>query len=66
MIAKADIVQAWMVRTLFYNVVYLDKSNFENFAIYPTLTLIERLPDCLIGAIAHEIAHIISVDGKER
>jgi uncharacterized protein YjaG (DUF416 family) len=64
MIAKADIVQARMVRTLFYSVVYPDKSNFENFAIYPTLTLIERLPDCLIGAIAHEIAHIISVDGK--
>jgi uncharacterized protein YjaG (DUF416 family) len=63
MIAKADIVQARMVRTLFYS-VYPDKSNFENFAIYPTLPLIERLPDCLIGAIAHEIDHIISVDGK--
>jgi hypothetical protein len=64
MIAKTDIVHARMVRTLFYSIAYPDKCNFENFAIYPTLTLIQRLPDCLIGAIAHEIAHIISVDGK--
>jgi hypothetical protein len=49
---------------LFYSITYPDKNNFENFAIYPTLSLIERLPDCLTGAIGHEIAHIIASEGK--
>ena len=43
---------------------YPDKSNFERYAIYPTLTLIERLPDYLTGVIGHEIAHIMSLKGK--
>jgi hypothetical protein len=64
MIAKSYTVHARMVRALFYSTVYPDKGNFERFAIYPTLALIERLPDCLVGAIGHVIAHIIALEGK--
>ena len=53
-----------MVRVLFYSIVYPDKSNFEVLAIYPTLILIERLSEYLTGAIGHEIAHIIALEGK--
>jgi hypothetical protein len=45
-------------------ILFQDKSNFERLAIYPTLTLIERLPDDLIGTIGHEIAHIIALKGE--
>ena len=58
MIAKTYTVHARVVRVLFYSIVYPDKDNFEGFAIYPTLALIERLADYLVGAIGHEIAHI--------
>jgi hypothetical protein len=64
MIAKTYTIHATVVRVLFYSIVYPDKSNFERLAIYPTLTLIERLPDDLIGTIGHEIAHIIALKGK--
>jgi hypothetical protein len=64
MITKTYTVHARVVKVLFYSIAYPDKSNFERFAIYPTLTLIERLPDCLVGAIDHEIAHIIALEGK--
>ena len=64
MIAKTYTAHAKMVRVLFYSIVYPDKSNFEMLAIYPTLTLIERLPEHLTGAIGHEIAHIIALEGK--
>jgi hypothetical protein len=64
MIAKSYTVHARMVRVLFYSVVYSDKSNFERLAIYPTLTLVERLPLYLVGAIGHEIAHVIALEGK--
>jgi hypothetical protein len=64
MITKTYAVHARVVKVLFYSIAYPDKSNFENFAIYPTLSLIERLPDCLIGAIGHEIAHMIALEGK--
>jgi uncharacterized protein YjaG (DUF416 family) len=49
---------------LFYSLVYPDKTNFERFAMYPALSLIERLPDYLIGVVGHEIAHIIALEGK--
>jgi hypothetical protein len=64
MIAKISTVQARMVRVLFYSLVYPDKNNFERLAIYPTLALIEKLPNHLTGAIGHEIAHIIALEGK--
>jgi hypothetical protein len=64
MIAKTYTVHARVVRVLFYSIVYPDKDNFERFAIYPTLAFIERLPGYLVGAIGHEIAHIIALDGK--
>ena len=64
MIAKTYAVHAETLRVLFYSIVYPDKSNFEMLAIYPALTLIERLPEHLIGAIGHEIAHIIALEGK--
>jgi hypothetical protein len=64
MVARSYTVRARMVRVLFYSIVYPHKSNFEKLAIYPTLTLIERLPGCLVGAIGHEIAHIIALEGK--
>jgi hypothetical protein len=64
MIAKTYTVHAKMVRVLFYSIVYPDKSNFEMLAIYPTLTLVERLSEHLTGAIGHEIAHIIALEGK--
>jgi uncharacterized protein YjaG (DUF416 family) len=64
MITKTYTVHAKMVRVLFYSIVYPDKSNFEMLAIYPTLTLIERLSEYLTGAIGHEIAHIIALEGK--
>jgi hypothetical protein len=64
MIAKTYTIHATVVRVLFYSIVYPDKSNFERLAIYPTLTLIERLPDDLVGTIGHEIAHIIALKGK--
>ncbi len=64
MIAKTYTVHAKIVRALFYSIVYPDKSNFEMLAIYPALTLIERLPEHLTGAIGHEIAHIIALEGK--
>lgn len=50
MIAKTYTVHARMVRVLFYSIVYPDKNIFESLAMRPTLTLIERLPDYLIGA----------------
>ena len=53
-----------MIKVLFYSVVYPDKNNFERFAIYPTLTLIERLPNYLMGVIGHEVAHIIALEGR--
>jgi Zn-dependent protease with chaperone function len=61
MIMRTSTIHARMVRVLFYSVVYPNKNNFEKFAIYPTLTLIERLPSYLTGVIGHEIAHIILV-----
>ncbi len=64
MITKTYTVHAKMVRVLFYSIVYPDKSNFEMLAIYPTLTLIERLSEYLTGVIGHEIAHIIALEGK--
>jgi hypothetical protein len=64
MIAKTYTIHATVVRVLFYSIVYPDKSNFERLAIYPTLTLIEKLPDDLVGTIGHEIAHIIALKGK--
>jgi hypothetical protein len=64
MIVKTYTVHAKMVRVLFYSIVYPDKSNFEMLAIYPTLTLIDRLSEHLTGAIGHEIAHIIPLEGK--
>lgn len=64
MITKTYTVHARVVKVLFYSIAYPDKNNFERFAMYPTLTLIERLPDSLIGVIGHEIAHIISLKGR--
>lgn len=64
MIAKTYTIHVTVVRVLFYSIVYPDKGNFERLAIYPTLTLVERLPDDLIGTIDHEIAHIIALKGK--
>jgi hypothetical protein len=64
MIVKTYTVHAKIVRVLFYSMAYPDKSNFEMLAIYPTLTLIERLSEHLTGAIGHEIAHIIALEGK--
>ena len=64
MIKRIYTIRARMVRVLFYSVVYPDKSNFERFAIYPTLTLIERLPNHLTGVLGHEIAHIMALEGK--
>lgn len=64
MIARTSTIHARLVRVLFYSVAYPDKNNFERFAIYPTLTLIERLPSYLTGVIGHEIAHIIALEGK--
>jgi hypothetical protein len=64
MIAKTYTVHAKMVRVLFYSIVYPDKSNFDILAIYPTLTVIERLPQYLTGMIGHEVAHIIALEGK--
>ena len=64
MIKRIYTIHARMVRVLFYSVAYPDKSNFERFAIYPTLTLIERLPNYLTGVIGHEIAHIMALEGK--
>ena len=64
MIVRTSTIHARMVRVLFYSVVYPDKNNFERFAIYPTLTLIERLPSYLTGVLSHEIAHIIALEGK--
>jgi hypothetical protein len=64
MIVRISTIHARMVRVLFYSVVYLDKNNFEKFATYPTLTLIERLPSYLTGGLGHEIAHIITVEGN--
>ncbi len=64
MIKRIYIIRGRMVRVLFYSIAYPDKSNFERLAIYPTLTLIERLPNYLIGVIGHEIAHIMALEGK--
>ena len=64
MITRIFTVHARMVRVLFYSVAYPDKNTFERFAIYPTLTLIERLPNHLTGVIGHEIAHIIALEVK--
>ncbi|MGC1131295.1 MAG: hypothetical protein WA941_00625 [Nitrososphaeraceae archaeon] len=64
MITNTYTVHARLVRVLFYSIVYPDKDNFERFAIYPTMALIERLSDYLVGAIGHEIAHIIALEGK--
>lgn len=57
-------VHARMVRVLFYSIVYPDTSNFERFAIYLSLTLVDRFPAYLVGAMGHEIAHIIALEGK--
>jgi hypothetical protein len=64
MIVRTYTIHARMIKVLFYSIVYPDKSNFERLAIYPTLTLVKRLPGCLVGAIGHEIAHIIALEGK--
>jgi hypothetical protein len=64
MIMRISTIHARAVRLLFYSVVYPDKNNFERLAIYPTLTLIERLPDYLVGVLGHEIAHIMAVKGQ--
>ena len=56
MIVRISTVHARMVRVLFYSLQYPDKNNFERFAIYPTLALIERLPNHLAGVIGHEQA----------
>jgi hypothetical protein len=64
MITRISTIHARMIKVLFYSVAYPDKNNFERFAIYPTLTLIERLPNYLMGVIGHEIAHIIALEGK--
>ena len=64
MITRISTSHARMIKVLFYSVAYPDKNNFERFAIYPTLTLIERLPNYLMGVIGHEIAHIIALEGK--
>jgi hypothetical protein len=64
MIVRISTAHARMVRVLFYSLVYPDKNNFERFAIYPTLALIERLPNHLAGVIGHEIAHIIALEGR--
>jgi hypothetical protein len=63
-IIATSTIHARMVRDLFYSVVYPDKNNFERFAIYSTLTLIERLPNYLTGVLGREIPHIISLEGK--
>lgn len=57
-------VHARMVRVLFYSIVYPDKSNFERFVIYLSLTLVDRFPAYLVGAMGHEIAHIIALEGR--
>lgn len=49
MITRISTSHARMIKVLFYSVAYPDKNNFERFAIYPTLTLIERLPNYLMG-----------------
>jgi uncharacterized protein YjaG (DUF416 family) len=64
MITRISTNHARMIKVLFYSVAYPDKNNFERFAIYPTLTLIERLPNYLMGVMGHEIAHIIALEGK--
>ncbi len=64
MITRISTIHARMIKVLFYSVAYPDKNNYERFAIYPTLTLIERLPNYLMGVIGHEIAHIIALEGK--
>jgi hypothetical protein len=64
MISRISTIHARMIKVLFYSVAYPDKNNFERFAIYPTLTLIERLPNYLMGVMGHEIAHIIALEGK--
>lgn len=64
MIKRIYTIRARMVRVLFYSIAYPDKNNFERFAIYPTLTLIERLPNHLTGVLGHEIAHIMALEGK--
>ena len=64
MITRISTIHARMSKVLFYSVAYPDKNNFERFAIYPTLTLIERLPNYLMGVMGHEIAHIIALEGK--
>src|SRR5918995_3873569 len=46
MIVRTYTIHARMIKVLFYSIVYPDKSNFERLAIYPTLTLVKRLPGC--------------------
>jgi hypothetical protein len=64
MIVKTYFAHASMIRVLFYSTVYPEGSNFERFAIYPNLNLIERMPEHLTGVIGHEMAHIIALGGK--
>jgi hypothetical protein len=64
MITRITTIHARIVRVLYYSVAYPDKNNFERLAIYPTLTLIERLPHHLAGVLGHEIAHIMALKGR--
>ena len=56
-------MQGWS-ESYFIVLKYPDKNNFERFAIYPTLALIERLPNHLAGVIGHEQPHIIALKGR--
>jgi hypothetical protein len=63
MIIKKYRVRYYSTRVLFYALTYPDVKDFNKFAMYIYIGLIERFPNLLLGMIAHEVAHLIASKG---
>lgn len=63
MIIKRYRVRFYTTHVLFYALTYPDVKDFNKYAMYIYIGLIERFPNLLLGVIAHEVAHLIASKG---
>lgn len=65
-VARTYKLSAGLTRLLFYSVTYPDAKDFNRFAIYITLEVVEKFPQHLQGLLGHEVAHVIATKGEVR
>ena len=63
-VVKEFIFQGGQYRQTYYGFTFLDSDDFARFAIYPPLDFLEKFPGRIAAHLGHEIAHVISFQGR--